>query len=104
MSYFPDDTHDYSSKLNPFIKDFISTNGLTDTHQSDAHPDIRPFINNSSQFKKAGPVYSMHRYWTKQPIEIIEKYIHHFCPPNGIVLDPFCGSGTTGTAALYSHR
>ena len=26
-----------------------------------------------------------------------------FCPPHGIVLDPFCGSGTTGCAAAYER-
>ena len=23
------------------------------------------------------------------------------CPPNGVVLDPFCGSGSTGVACVY---
>lgn len=26
------------------------------------------------------------------------------CPPGGVVLDPFAGSGTTGVAALHEGR
>ena len=33
------------------------------------------------------------------PIELPLKIISAFCPPNGIILDPFGGSGTTGIAA-----
>ena len=29
------------------------------------------------------------------PIDIVDKPIRACCPPDGIVLDPFCGSGTT---------
>lgn len=25
-------------------------------------------------------------------------------PPNGVVLDPFAGSGTTGEAAIHEHK
>jgi DNA modification methylase len=33
------------------------------------------------------------------PIELPLKIISSFCPPGGVVLDPFAGSGTTGLAA-----
>jgi DNA modification methylase len=38
------------------------------------------------------------------PIELPLKIISAFCPPDGIVLDPFAGSGTTGLAAKSLHR
>ena len=38
---------------------------------------------------------------TQKPLEIVERMIKASCPPNGIVLDPFMGSGTTAVAA---HR
>lgn len=38
---------------------------------------------------------------TQKPLEIIERMIKASCPANGIVLDPFMGSGTTAVAA---HR
>ena len=36
---------------------------------------------------------------TQKPVELI-KYLLDFCPENGLVVDPFCGSGSTGVAAL----
>ena len=38
---------------------------------------------------------------TQKPLEVIERMIKASCPPGGIVLDPFMGSGTTAVAA---HR
>lgn len=37
---------------------------------------------------------------TPKPIELIEKIIQLWCPPEGIVLDAFAGSGTTAHAVL----
>ncbi|UPJ50389.1 helix-turn-helix domain-containing protein [Bradyrhizobium sp. 200] len=38
------------------------------------------------------------------PVELVERCIQCGCKPNGIVLDPFVGSGTTLVAALASGR
>jgi site-specific DNA-methyltransferase (adenine-specific) len=38
------------------------------------------------------------------PESLPEYLIRTYCPPNGIVCDPFCGSGTTGAAALKWGR
>jgi site-specific DNA-methyltransferase (adenine-specific) len=38
---------------------------------------------------------------TQKPLEIIERMVKASCPPHGVVLDPFMGSGTTAVAA---HR
>lgn len=38
------------------------------------------------------------------PLKLAELIIRSYCPPEGIVLDPFCGSGTTGHAALLHGR
>jgi len=43
-------------------------------------------------------------YHTKVPPEAIEPYIAHYTRPGGTVLDPFCGSGMTGVAALRLGR
>lgn len=41
---------------------------------------------------------------TQKPLEIIERMIKASCPPGGIVLDPFMGSGTTAVAAQRCGR
>ncbi|WP_245884395.1 site-specific DNA-methyltransferase [Tumebacillus permanentifrigoris] len=41
-----------------------------------------------------------HNFQTVKPLKLFKKLIHLWCPPNGIVLDPFAGSGTTAHAVL----
>lgn len=41
---------------------------------------------------------------TQKPLEIIERMVKASCPRNGIVLDPFAGSGTTVAACLLNER
>jgi adenine-specific DNA-methyltransferase len=41
-----------------------------------------------------------HRFDTVKPLKLIEKIIQLWCPPNGVVMDPYGGSGTTGHAVL----
>jgi site-specific DNA-methyltransferase (adenine-specific) len=43
-------------------------------------------------------------YPTQKPIAIVERAVRASCPPNGMVLDFFAGSGTTGAAALRVGR
>lgn len=40
---------------------------------------------------------------TQKPVSLMDDLIQ-VCPPGGTVYDPFCGSGTTGVAALKSGR
>jgi site-specific DNA-methyltransferase (adenine-specific) len=41
---------------------------------------------------------------TQKPVELIERIIKASCPDDGIVLDCFMGSGTTGVAAMKTGR
>ncbi len=41
---------------------------------------------------------------TVKPIELMRWLIRLATPKDGLVLDPFCGSGTTGIAAVLEHR
>ena len=41
---------------------------------------------------------------TVKPVSLMEWLISIYCPEKGSILDPFCGSGTTGVAALPSER
>jgi hypothetical protein len=38
------------------------------------------------------------------PEELVRRALRHACPPGGVVLDPFAGSGTTMTVALAEGR
>lgn len=53
---------------------------------------------------KGSAIYRAHSYATKVPAEAIQPFIEHYTRPGGLVLDPFCGSGMTGVAALMSGR
>lgn len=41
-----------------------------------------------------------HGFQTVKPLRLISKIIQIWCPPDGLVMDPFAGSGTTGHAVL----
>ena len=43
-------------------------------------------------------------YPTQKPINLLKRIIKSSCPPDGVVFDPFCGSGTTLFAASELHR
>lgn len=46
-----------------------------------------------------------HGFETVKPLKLFKKIIQLWCPPDGVVLDPFAGSGTTGHAVLdLNHR
>ncbi|MBX7097220.1 MAG: site-specific DNA-methyltransferase [Myxococcaceae bacterium] len=40
------------------------------------------------------------RHPTQKPVRLLERIIEASAPEDALVLDPFCGSGTTGVAAL----
>lgn len=43
-------------------------------------------------------------HYAPYPRALVERCIGIGCPPDGVVLDPFCGSGTTGVVALRHGR
>ena len=53
---------------------------------SDVWIDI-PSLNNLAKERTGYP--------TQKPIELLNRIVCSSCPKNGIVMDPFCGSGTT---------
>ena len=69
----------------------------TDTYEATAFD--RPEVDASPR-----PTYDMHMYWAKKPHGAIEQYIEHFTSPGDLVLDPMCGTGGTGAAALRLGR
>ncbi|MFO7898765.1 MAG: DNA methyltransferase [Planctomycetota bacterium] len=53
---------------------------------------------------KGSPAYRAHMYHTKVPPEAVGPYVEHYTARGETVLDPFCGSGMTGVAALRLGR
>ncbi len=53
---------------------------------------------------KGGPWYTAHTYPTKIPPEAVAPFIEASTLPDGLVADPFCGSGMTGVAAALAGR
>lgn len=43
-------------------------------------------------------------YPTQKPLMLLNRIVTSSCPPDGVVLDPFCGSGTTLVAASIFKR
>jgi len=41
-----------------------------------------------------------HNFQTVKPLKLFTKVVQIWCPPNGLIMDPFAGSGTTGHAVL----
>ena len=50
-------------------------------------------------FSVAPPTAAKRYHQTEKPVELMRQIVR-ICEPEGIVLDPFCGSGTTICAAL----
>ena len=46
----------------------------------------------------------MHKYWSKKPYNIVRDLILKYSSEKEIVLDPFCGGGTTGLVAVQMNR
>jgi hypothetical protein len=61
----------------------------------DVWTDIAPI--NSQAAERLG-------YPTQKPVELLDRIIRSSCPEGGTVLDPFCGCGTTITAAQALGR
>ena len=53
---------------------------------------------------KGSVFYRAHSYHTKVPVEGIQRLVEHYTNPGDVVVDPFCGSGQTGVAAILAGR
>lgn len=49
-------------------------------------------------------VGNSHGFDTVKPLRLMKKIIQLWCPPHGLVLDPYAGSGTTGHAVLELNQ
>lgn len=92
----------YSSGPNPNLRRFIEEHGKPYDPETDAY-NVMPF-DKPITTTKATAIYNMHAYWSKKPYDAIQEYIKHYTKPGDLVLDPFCGSGSTALAVLMEGR
>lgn len=90
----PHDQPDLAEFIKKHAKSYDPT---TDTYR-------RPPFAQPVKAGKSTRIYQAHPYHTKVPPEGIVPYIEHYTDPGDLVLDPFCGSGMTGVAALMTGR
>lgn len=50
------------------------------------------------------PMYIWHKYWSRKTWNVVAEHIKAYCPPGGILLDPFAGSGVTAIEAVKNGR
>lgn len=87
---------------NPDLPGFIARHSTPYDPEHDDY-DVTAFDHDLEVYKH-NKLYSMHIYWSKKDPVAITEYIKHYTKPGDIVLDPFCGSGTTGCAAISVSR
>ena len=92
----------YSSGPNPNLKAFVEQYATLYDPETDTY-NIPPF-DKPITTTKATAIYNMHTYWSKKPHDAIMQYIEHYTQSGDLVLDPFCGSGSTALAALMTGR
>ncbi|MDD4759574.1 MAG: DNA methyltransferase [Bacteroidaceae bacterium] len=92
----------YTACPNPYIADFIKEHGTPYNEETDTY-HREPYVGDVSEGKN-GAVYNAHSYHTKIPHKAIDQYIEHFTNEGDIILDGFCGSGSTGFSASMLNR
>lgn len=91
------------SKDNPKneLEKFVSLYGNQYCPDSDTY-EKKPF-DKPVKAGKNTPIYNAHSYHTKVPHQGIIPFIEHYTERGDVILDPFCGSGMTGVAAMLCH-
>jgi DNA modification methylase len=92
-------------KPNPSLREFAESH----VHDKPLDPNTSDY--NVPEFLKPietnrnSALYGMHPYHLgKKPADAIQEYVRHYTDPSDLVLDPFCGSGSTVLAASTLGR
>ena len=94
----------YGDKLNPNLRAFVEQHVKERPYDPKTdNYDVPPF-DKPIEATKATAIYNLHTYWSKKPHDAIRQYINHYTKPGDLVLDPFCGSGGAGLAAIMEGR
>ncbi|MBM4031684.1 MAG: DNA methylase [Planctomycetes bacterium] len=87
----------YTAGANPALAAFLDGSAA-------CRPAARAELPEEVLASKGSAAYRAHSYHTKVPPEGILPFIERYTRPGDVVLDPFCGSGMTGVAALRAGR
>lgn len=66
--------------------------------------DIKKHLNYALVEDSRPPMYKAMKYWGKKPHNIWQEFIECYCPENGVVLDPFVGSGVAAFESVIKNR
>ena len=89
---------------NPKLRAFVEAHRRERPYDPESDDYDVPAFDQPIATTKATAIYNMHTYWSKKPHDAIRQYIRHYTQPGDLVLDPFCGSGSTALAALMEGR
>lgn len=86
-------------------KNKYKENSMRYRHQGNTDPDaLNPLGGNPGDFWDITTKGHSFAHFAVYPEALCEIQIKAGCPENGIVLDPFFGSGTTGLVALKQNK
>ena len=117
--YFRDDRSRNKAVGRPRIKNYLEnvkrgkvalTYWADEEYECPIQIDSQSWNHAESGHSKAGfdeltsVVGTGHNFKTAKPLKLCKKIIQLWCRPNGIVLDPFAGSGTTAHAVLELNQ
>jgi len=92
-------------KPNPNLHEFCAAHLRTRPYTPSRDTYNTPPFDRPIESTKATKIYNVHSYHLgKKPHDAIREYIKHYTQPSDLVLDPFCGSGSTALAALLEDR
>ncbi len=70
--------------------------------------DLQKYIidyrNTESYDTEFNKVSKIHKYWSRKPFHLVEDFIKKYSSNGNTVLDPFCGSGSTGIGSILNNR
>lgn len=89
---------------NPHLRAFVEAHLAERPYDPEHDTYAVPAFDKPIETTKATAIYNMHTYWSKKPHDAIRQYILHYTQHGDLVLDPFCGSGSTALAALLENR
>jgi len=90
---------------NPHLRSFV------EEHANSPRSSRKRLLYDVTEFTRAiettktSHVYGLHPYHLgKKPHDALDAYIRHYTAKGDLVLDPFCGSGSTAVAAVAAGR